>query len=179
MLIFIAGAHGVGKGYLCEKYKAECNVTYKSASEIIRESGNITLPANKLATDLDRNQLILISALESLLKNEEKILLDGHFCLIQKNGEVIKLTKTIFKHLNIDGVILLENDSNTIKKRIIERDGNEPPYDIELLSQMEKENALLICKELNIPIKILNSSTLDEFKNAMSELERELSSSAQ
>lgn len=36
MLIFIAGVHGVGKGYLCSFAKDDFRVTHVSASELIK-----------------------------------------------------------------------------------------------------------------------------------------------
>jgi len=99
-------------------------------------------------------------------------LLDGHFCLLQKNGGIKSLDKSTFQSLCIDGVILLENDSETIIKRIIERDGAAPSYDIDALIKFERENAFSICQDLNIPIKILSSSTIEEFTRCVNEIER-------
>ncbi|WP_345828675.1 ATP-binding protein [Erwinia sp. HDF1-3R] len=179
MLIFIAGVHGVGKGYLCEKYTSKNNVIHKSASQLIREHGSITLPTDKLVTDADRNQLILASALNALAKEQKTILLDGHFCLALKGGGIKKLDLNVINSLNVDAVVLIENTSDIIKKRIFERDGKYPSYDLENLKELEQENAFYICDELNIQIKKLTAPTLKEFTSVINNFERDFLISAQ
>ena len=179
MLIFIAGIHGVGKGYLCEKYSIRNNAIHKSASQLIREHGAVELPVDKLVTDADRNQLILASALKSLSKDQKTILLDGHFCLALKNGEIKKLDSNVINSLNIDAVILIENTSEIIQERIVMRDGKKPSYDVNNLKELEEKNAFSICSELNIPIKKLMAPTLDKFTSAINYFERKFLLSAQ
>lgn len=43
MLIFIAGVHGVGKGYLCSFAKEELEVNHISASELIKKKFSANL----------------------------------------------------------------------------------------------------------------------------------------
>ncbi|MBZ6987667.1 AAA family ATPase, partial [Klebsiella pneumoniae] len=88
MLIFIAGVHGVGKGYLCSFAKDDFGVTHVSASELIKNNSNIKFDNSKLTTTPDKNQSILLTALNALKSKVSNILLDGHFTLINKNGDI-------------------------------------------------------------------------------------------
>ncbi|MEZ3415910.1 AAA family ATPase [Pantoea dispersa] len=172
MLIFIAGIHGVGKGYLCERYILNNDFLHKSASQLIRENGNITLSSDKLTTDIERNQAILISALDKMRENDENLLLDGHFSLIGENGSVNLLPCEIFKLMKIDAVILIENDKDLIEKRILDRDGSKPLYDIMNFMTSERNNAISICNKLEIPLKTLTAPNLNEFDEAIKEIRR-------
>ncbi|EFO2713906.1 AAA family ATPase, partial [Escherichia coli] len=53
MLIFIAGVHGVGKGYLCSFAKDDFGVTHVSASELIKNNSNIKFDNSKLTATPD------------------------------------------------------------------------------------------------------------------------------
>jgi len=174
MLIFVAGVHGVGKGFLCNNYIKNSNVLHKSASQLIRENSNITLTDNKLTSGMEQNQKILIAALDKLKSENKILLLDGHFSLVSKYGEVKKLSSSVFKSINIDMVVLIENTKDIITKRIIERDNSEPAYDIEELIKAESENANSICTELNIPLIRLMSPTLNEFNDIIDGIRREI-----
>ncbi|WP_407227376.1 hypothetical protein [Escherichia coli] len=60
MLIFIAGVHGVGKGYLCSFAKDDFGVTHVSASELIKNNSNIKFDNSKLTATPDKtNQYYL------------------------------------------------------------------------------------------------------------------------
>ncbi|CAH3472253.1 AAA family ATPase [Citrobacter freundii] len=173
MLIFIAGVHGVGKGYLCKKYVESNHAIHKSASQLIREYGQIELPTSKLTEDIDRNQLILLAAVDNLTQNGCILLLDGHFALVSKDGTITAIETDVFKRLNPDGVILLQNDTDLITQRIIERDGDTIRYDISSLIEHEKDNAKKICTDLDIPLKEIYSASIKDFSDAIEDIKRE------
>lgn len=179
MLIFVAGVHGVGKGYLCENYVGSNRAVHKSASQLIKEYGNVELTLDKLTADIDRNQLILMAAIDDLKGKKEDILLDGHFSLVTKAGSVEKIGIEIFKGLKLDGVILVKNDLELIKQRLIMRDNKEPIYEINELMSAEQNHARAVCKELGIPLKELLAPTIDDFVMAVEEIGRELKSRTQ
>ncbi len=171
MLIFVAGVHGVGKGYLCDSYISNNNMLHKSASQLIKENSDVVLTDNKLTSDVERNQLILISALEELKAQNKSVLLDGHFALVSKDGEIKKLPSSVFKSMKLDAVILIENDKKTITERVIKRDKIAPLYDVDKLLFIEAENADLICKELGMPLIKLMAPTLADFERTIEEIE--------
>ncbi|HEK0327137.1 ATP-binding protein [Proteus mirabilis] len=173
MLIFIAGVHGVGKGYLCEKYVESNQAIHKSASQLIREYGQIELPTSKLTENIDKNQIILLAAIDSLTQNGCMLLLDGHFALVSKDGIITAIETDVFERLNPDGVILLQNNIDLITQRISERDGGTIKYDINSLIEREKNNAEKICADLDIPLKEIYSASIKDFSNAIEEIKRE------
>ncbi|EFB71506.1 hypothetical protein PROVRUST_07246 [Providencia rustigianii DSM 4541] len=173
MLIFIAGVHGVGKGYLCKKYVENNKAIHKSASQLIREYGQIELPTSKLTENIDRNQLILLAAIDNLTQNGCMLLLDGHFALVSKDGIITEIEIDVFERLNPDGVILLQNDIGLITQRITERDSNAIQYDINSLIEHETNNAKKICTDLDIPLKELYSASIKDFSDAIEEIKYE------
>lgn len=172
MLIFVAGVHGVGKGYLCERHASNNNMLYKSASEIIKENSGIDLSQDKLTSDINQNQKILISALNEFKKNNKDLLLDGHFALVNKSGDITPLPLNIFDLMKIDAVILIENEKEIITQRILNRDGKQPLYSVEELMTAEINNAKFICNKLDIPLKVLMAPTFSDFDEAVKNVGR-------
>ncbi|MHA3383883.1 ATP-binding protein [Yersinia enterocolitica] len=170
MLIFIAGVHGVGKGYLCSLAEKELQVTHISASKLIKDNSQITFDSSKLTETPDKNQLILLSALEKLTHSKNDLLLDGHFTLINKTGNIEELKFDIFQKMSLDGVILITEPAKTISKRLLLRDGIEITYDLDKLIEVERENAIRITKKLKTPLIILNSPTKNDFFSALKKL---------
>ncbi|MGP6443889.1 ATP-binding protein [Rahnella aceris] len=171
MLIFIAGVHGVGKSYLCTLYcKQHEHTLHKSASQLIREFGNINFDSNKLTSNIDENQLVLIEAIKKIKISGQNLLLDGHFALVDKNGEVNQIDSEVFKKLELDGIILLEEPSEIIKERINARDKKEIEYNLEELITQEKENANKVSLNYQIPLIKLLSPNYDDFQDALGKL---------
>ncbi|NXZ87924.1 AAA family ATPase [Serratia fonticola] len=170
MLVFIAGVHGVGKGYLCAQAEKELEFSHKSASELIREFGNIKFEKDKLTNDIDNNQLILLNALEQLKKNGSNILLDGHFTLLGKDGEINTLSANIFEGMSLDGIILVMEPAQVIRERIKSRDGIEIEYDLDNLLKSELINAREISSKLGVKLIELNSPSKEDFITALKNL---------
>ena len=160
-LCFIAGIYGVGKTTLCEKIKNKVGIEFFSASDIISQVNGEMYGKNKLVKNEKRNQEILISKIKKL-KDVEKILLNGHFCIFDNNNYVIQLPIDTYSALDIDLIILLERDTKEIVRELIQRDNKKYLFqDIEQLKIKEKEIAIMVSKQLNIPLHIHNM-TFDE-----------------
>lgn len=170
MLIFVAGVHGVGKGFLCEKAIDRLDILHKSASELIKENSTTALNKDKHTDNVDGNQLTLLRALTEYKKNNRNLLLDGHFALLDKNGRIKDIAQEIFSGMNIDHVILISEAVETIRKRIRNRDGIEIDYDLNELIEHETQNAKYITSELNIPFYELKSPTSEDFIKKIHEL---------
>ncbi|MNG63976.1 adenylate kinase [compost metagenome] len=170
MLVFIAGVHGVGKGYLCTHATNELNFLHKSASELIREFGDVQLDKNKLTENINKNQLILLTALAQLKKGGSNILLDGHFTLLAKDGSITPLDTEVFNEMLLDGIILVTEPENIIKKRIHSRDGIDINYDLNNLLKSETEHARKVSSYLGIELIELNSPSEEEFIDALKKL---------
>jgi len=117
-VIFLAGVHGVGKGFLGTPVANSMGITHLTASQLIREEkGQATWGNDKKTSDLDDNQLALIRAVAHRRLTHPGILLDGHFVLRNAQGVLTPLATTVFKELHLTGVILKGRKSSPVDWR--------------------------------------------------------------
>ncbi len=174
MNIFVAGIHGVGKTYLASRVAPAVTMTHTSASELIKEERSLhTWSNDKRVIDVDENQLALASAVRRHNELGTRLLLDGHFVLLDTANEMIRLETNVFAALNLNGVILIESDPKTVAMRIEDRDQRIVSI-VHLQSFMnaEREQAQLVCSELRIQLAHLDSPTDEEFIEAVERLNR-------
>lgn len=89
-MILVGGIHGVGKTTLCKYIEKEFGLSHYSSSALISKLKKKQF-TDKRIENIDSNQDFLIEALCNMnLKNQE-YLLDGHFCLLNKNGEIVNI----------------------------------------------------------------------------------------
>lgn len=172
MNVFVAGVHGVGKTYICERAVASLGFNHASASQLIKEQ--LSLPewsTDKLVSDIDGNQRALIAAIQRYSQAKTPILLDGHFLLRDRTGALTEIGSDVFAALNLSGVILLEKDPQTIRLQIASRDDRDQSVE-SLMSSMEVERsrAEVVCKELGLPLIILSTPTELGFAQAALDL---------
>ncbi len=159
-IIFIAGVHGVGKGYCCKKLAPIIDGQHISASGLIRNRKS--LGAAKTVEGIDVNQSILIEELENYKSDKPYILLDGHFCLFNTKLEIQFLPLVLFSELKIDSILLLTCAPKIIMERLNDRDQGSPNLtraNIEKLQDAEITHANEISLTLRIPLKELDTST--------------------
>ena len=99
--IFVAGTYGVGKSTLCNKLSTALKIPDFSAGDLISAVNGETYGANKVVRDKDANQNILASQVKQLLKSTPSIILAGHFCIFDINGNVDTLPSRVFYDLEI------------------------------------------------------------------------------
>lgn len=159
MNIFVAGVHGVGKTFLASRLPANLGLMHTSASKLIKEErATPNWSMDKRVSDVDGNQIALAAAVKRHNAAGMRLLLDGHFVLLNSKGEFSRLGTEVFKALNLDGVVLLEADLDTIAMRIRERDGHE--LDVGHTAEFvaaERAQAQMVCAELGITLRILNA----------------------
>ncbi|MFM2275465.1 MAG: hypothetical protein RL211_1337 [Pseudomonadota bacterium] len=170
-VIFLAGVHGVGKGYLGAPAAKAAGITHCTASQLIREEkGLATWGLDKRTTDVDDNQRALIQAVNKLRALGD-ILLDGHFVLRNAVGLLTPLETSVFDQLKLKGVVLLTNDPKVIVERLANRDNKSPDEaSIAELADAELSHAKHVCKALNLPLSVLHSPTGDEVVRIIFEL---------
>lgn len=122
-MIFIGGIHGVGKSFFCDEVKSELSIYTYSASKLIAERKKAYFSSDKLITDIDDNQLHLLSAIDELNSLGKQYLLDGHFCLLNAEGLVTRIPERTFYTLHPDAIILLTEKPEVIAERRKQRDG--------------------------------------------------------
>jgi len=170
MIIFVLGVHGVGKSYL-SSFFAESNCwLHKSASDLIKQSGSVNWGNDKKVKDIVGNQRPLVSAILNLKTNNRDVLIDGHAALLDINGNVNTVDSSVFKAMELDGLILLEEDADIIRDRFRSRGKGEIEYDLETLQKAERDQTLAIAHEAHIPVRTLYRTSHEDFSTAIFEL---------
>ncbi|MGB1188254.1 MAG: ATP-binding protein [Cycloclasticus pugetii] len=151
-IIFIGGIHGVGKSTLCTKIFDLLGIKSYSASKLIQSVSNLEFPLDKKIQGINKNQDLLITAVEEHVNPNIYCLLDGHFCLLNQNGEVSDIPLTTFTELSPAATIVLTNEPGTIYTQIKDRDGTEMDIKkITAFQDRELEYSKLVSQALNIP----------------------------
>ena len=171
-VIFLSGVHGVGKGHLGSPVANSMGILHLTASQLIQEEkGGASWGMDKNTSDLDDNQLALIHALDQKCLTHPYILLDGHFVLRNAQGVLTPLATTVFKKLNLTGVILLTEEVNIIASRLALRDKDEPNIQaISALAKAELAHARAVCNALALPLIVIHAPTLTSLTDAVKRL---------
>ena len=152
-VLFLAGIYGVGKSTLGETLSQRQGIPFYSAGDLISQVNGEKYGANKVVADKVGNQDILALQINRLLKQYDRILLAGHFCIVNKHGEVDCLPQDAFKNLHLDKIILLEATEEQILEHLRARDSKKYSSElVEALMQTEREMAYAVSAELNCPI---------------------------
>ncbi|WP_342609244.1 ATP-binding protein [Vibrio tritonius] len=148
--IFVSGIHGVGKGTLCQEIKNRLNIESHSCSDLIKEYSNY-IEKDKCVDNAEFNQLALLKGLQEI--TSPAILLDGHFCLLGKDFQVINLEFKTFESISPNKVLLVTCDELKVSDRIFNRDGKRIEVKaLKELQQSEKYRAQEFCNKNNIPL---------------------------
>lgn len=169
--IFVAGIHGVGKTYLCESI-ANLGLIFASASQIIkRELIDKNWSKEKIVSEADKNQVALICGVEKIKKSHKSndLLLDGHFVLRTQN-DFFLVDQSVFKVLNLDAVILIEDDVEIIAARLEARDSVAAPKDLAKFLRLEREQAKKFTSDNRKPLYFIKSGDVSKFSEVINEI---------
>ncbi len=158
-MYFVGGVHGVGKSYWCNMVKESAGVECYSASTLIKEQKKQGFPADKRVADIDENQLYLLAAVDALKAKHGEFLLDGHFCLLNQDGRITRISLDILLRLRPEAIILLTEKPETIVERLRKRDFVEHSASVINAFQAEEcKYAEEVATLLNVPLFITNSN---------------------
>lgn len=167
--VFLAGIHGVGKGFLGAQVAASLGIAHISASQLIREEkGRATWGSGKHAAELDDNQRALLTAIERKRADGVDLLLDGHFVLRNADGDMTCLSKDIFERMQLCGVVVLTDEAEIIARRLETRDGIA--YSLESiveLAMLEQMHANQICSSLGLKFISIEKSDAASLEDAV------------
>lgn len=135
-IIFLGGVHGVGKNTLCRASLNDTSIVALSSSEVLRWS-EISPKENKKVKDINATQDRLIAGLRKMIEFDRKYILDEHFCLLDKDGEVKRIPFETFRAINPSGIVVLTDSPSLIVKRLSERDNTK--YTTSLIDSFQKE----------------------------------------
>ena len=161
--IFVAGIHGVGKTHLCKELSTLLDLRHMSAGELIRRSKQEALTTDKNVVNVRQNQDLLVTALNDYLQREPLDLLDGHFCLLKGNGQIEKISGTVFEQISPLAVVILRDDPDAVRKRLESRDSSQ--YASVLLQDLqhcEVQHATAVCRDYGFPLIIKNPNIAHE-----------------
>ncbi|EEL27605.1 hypothetical protein bcere0018_34010 [Bacillus cereus Rock1-15] len=166
--IFLSGIHGVGKSTLATELEKKIDIKTFSVSDLIRKAGNNINVTDKNTEKILQNQEAWKNELSKLnIGSSTLLLLDGHFCLLDKDRNVTALPFTTFKNTQMSKIICIKNDPQIIKERLLKRDNSE--YSVALLEEFqncELQQAMIYSHENDISLFIYDETrTLPELIN--------------
>lgn len=164
MNIFLAGIHGVGKTFLASQFPNDLGLMHTSASNLIREElAQPNWSVDKRVDDVHSNQIALAQAVRQHNDNGERLLIDGHFVLLDSAGNFVQLEVNVFRSLNLHAAVLLEAPSDIIAERIQLRDGRKVAVaDVERFANAERSHAKTVCSSLRIDLVVLDIASSDD-----------------
>lgn len=158
-MIFVSGVHGVGKTCFCNMVKEKLGIKSYTASQLIEAKKNKSFSTDKRVSDVDINQILLLEAIDELRQSEKEFILDGHFCLLNAEGEISRIPKNTYSLLKPSSIILLIEKPEIIAGRRHLRDGiHQELSEIKAFQDAEKDYAIEIAAQLDIPMEILEGT---------------------
>ncbi len=172
-LIFVGGIHGVGKSKICQEICSELNLEYLSASNVLKWKEINEQSNSKIVKNVNNNQNRLLDGLKNILNNEKDYVLEGHYCLLNKENKIENISSKIFQKIKPKSLFIILGELKEIKRRLKERDGRD--YEIDFLDRFQKkelDHAKILSKTLNIPLYICKNDNYLSIFNFMSEIKR-------
>ena len=164
-IVFLAGVHAVGKTSFCEAIKKDFNFVSYSASSLIKH-----LAIEKEVENVKSNQDLLIFALEREEIDADTVVLDGHFCIQNKNKEIENIPLETFRRIFPKSIILLTLEPEIISQRILKRDGIfKSPSFIKDFQEKEVNRAVFISNTL--PTSLIELNPLEDYHVVCNKIE--------
>ena len=160
-IVFVAGVHGVGKGYLCSRLAPMIDGEHVTASSLIRNRK--ALGPAKAISGIDANQDILVEELSKFQTAKSVVILDGHFCLYNKEFKIENLSLSLFKELHVSYIVILTCSPALIFESLINRDKDISQFSLSRIAQLqdaELNQSDIISKALCVPIMSIDVTTV-------------------
>lgn len=173
-IAFLGGVHGVGKTTICNDVCAKLNFQHLSASTVIKWEQINSDPKNKLVKNIPATQDRLVSGLIQAVTKDHLYLLDGHFCLLDKNNDIVPVPLQTFKLISPFFLGLIIGDVQQIKEHLEARD--QRPYDYDILKRLQEtelSHAQYISDELGVKLCLGTRSDFSAILNTLKQLKHE------
>ncbi len=160
-IAFVGGIHGVGKSTICKDICEKLGINYLSASEVLKWGKLNADEKNKMVDDISLTQNLLIIGLNKLVEKGKYYILDGHYCLLNKEGSIERIPFETFQKINPNSLYIITAEIFDIKRNLEFRDNHE--YSSELLEEMQEAEiryAKIISEKLK---KKLYTNTNNDF----------------
>ena len=155
---------------LLENLKKDVQFVALSISNLIRQAGNKIQSSDKFTKNIANNQELWKQELANYPFNDNDVMiLDGHFTLLNHSKEIVELPFSTFDGLEISKIILKKEHPVIIRERLEKRDNQYWEQElIESFQDSEENQALEFSRLKNIPIFIYDSDLkLGELKNLL------------
>ena len=160
--IFIAGVYGTGKSTLCSGLSVRFHIPAFSAGDLISAINGEQYGSNKAVADKYNNQVVLAERVRELNRENERIILAGHFCIFDVDNGVEVLPESVYSALCITRIVLLEADIQTIIAHLRCRDGKDySKKSVSALIEKEREQSERISRQLKCPFDIYRMTFTD------------------
>lgn len=167
-IAFIGGIHGVGKSTICGDICQRLNMKYLSASELLKWNEINDDAQNKKVKDISLAQSRLSMGLKKTIQKENAYLLDGHYCLLNQENEIIRISLDTFKEINPFSLNIIIGEISEVQSRLKERDNKS--YEYYLLERFQDEelsHAKFLSKKLGITLNIGTQKNYLELINSL------------
>lgn len=159
LTIFVAGIHGSGKSSLCQELAPYLGAHHVAASALIVRAKR--LQSCKATSEIADNQRTLVAEFRKISNRHSLILLDGHFCLLSKSGEIESLPILVFEELSIGKILVVRSPPLLIYERLLSRDGSTHQLsisDIAAFQDSEIKHARAVANSLCLPLMSVDMS---------------------
>lgn len=156
-IIFIAGVHGVGKTTLCNNLVARFNIEHFSASNLIAKEKQEEHLRSKQVENIVGNQDYLVVSLNKYFNSTKWYLLDGHFCLLNKDNEITRIPYSTWEGIAPSAILVLVDKPENIYVRLNSRDSIR--HNLSLLKFFQEQEILYaeyVRDKLSIPYLMSN-----------------------
>lgn len=168
-LIFISGVHGVGKTTMCESYVSRFGSTHKSASSLIKQAkADAFNNSTKKVKDIAGNQELLLNEIEKIRNQDNCLLLDGHFTILNADNQSTEIDISVFQKMDIDAIVIVHDEASKIANRVSGRDNfkvNECEIDNQQI--LEVGHAKKVAGILGIPFVVIQAFEQTHFDEAI------------
>lgn len=127
----------------------------------------------KMVSSVKDNQDILITAIKEEKSNDDRdLILDGHLCIYNKQGEIERIPEYFFVETNIKNVFILQDDPKIISERLRKRDKKEIQIeDIQKIQNEELDYARELKEKLGTNfVVITHKVTEEQFKKYLNKM---------
>lgn len=163
MTIFVAGVHSAGKTFATKPACQKLGLVHATASQLIKqERGLASWDASKMVSDVDQNQLALVSAARRIREEGATLVLDGHLVLRRAAGDHERLSVHVFRSLGCSAILLIRSPVAILQDRLRARhDASWSDEELTAFSKAEDEHGQHVAKALGIPLITLDAPSVD------------------
>jgi adenylate kinase len=158
-LLFLGGIYGAGKTTFCRELSEAIGATHVTASALIRHEALPGDTTGKAVADIDGNQRLLLDGLRAVTTMHTRVLLDGHFCVLDALQRVAVVPAKVFAAMKPTALLCLEVDPEEALQRLAKRgDGVYAARLLESLAAAEATHASALSELLGIPLVVVEQN---------------------